>query len=87
MYCKIGNTAFFVAPAGAATFGGLDALWWAVALCTVVAAILALFRLLPPLRRAHRQRPRRHGGAAGISARSAASPSGRGSHRRPRRQP
>jgi len=79
MYCKIGNTAFFVAPAGAATAGGLGAMWWVVAICTLVAATLALMRLLPPLRRP------RSGAAGRVSARSAGSRSGRGSRRRPPR--
>lgn len=71
MYGRAGDTALTAAPAGALAVGGLDVLWWVVAISTLIAATLALLRLLP----------RR------ISGRSAGSRSGRGSRpRRPRRR-
>ena len=47
MYGKLGSTAFLAMPAGATAPGGLGTLWYTVAACTLLAAGLALIRLLP----------------------------------------
>ncbi|WP_300017331.1 hypothetical protein [Pseudonocardia sp.] len=47
MYGKLGSTALVAMPAGATALGGLGTLWYVVAACTLLAAGLALLRLLP----------------------------------------
>ena len=51
MYGKLGSTTIMAMPAGALTFGGLGVLWYVVAGCTLLAAGLAVARMLPRKRR------------------------------------
>ncbi|WP_379615163.1 hypothetical protein [Pseudonocardia sp. GCM10023141] len=47
MYGKCGSTSLAAMPAGAIAFGGMDVLWYVVAGCTLLAALLAVIRLWP----------------------------------------
>ena len=47
MYGRLDTAAFLAVPAGVAASGGLGTLWYVVAGCTLLAAGLALARLLP----------------------------------------
>ncbi len=51
MYGKCGGTTMAMMPAGMIAVGGLDVLWYVVAGCTLLAATLAVGRLLPRRRR------------------------------------
>lgn len=47
MYGKLGSTSIVAMPAGTLVVGGIETLWYVVAACTLLAAVLALLRMLP----------------------------------------
>jgi hypothetical protein len=51
VYGRLGNTSLLAMPAGAVALGGMEILWYVVAGCTLLAAGLALVRLLPRRKR------------------------------------
>ena len=51
MYGKWGGTTLATTPVGVVAFSSMDALWYVVAACTLLAAGFAMARLVPRRRR------------------------------------